>query len=70
MSRAHHEGTAIVSFQVVQEPLNVLTRKLKLAMSREGARQALQNVLAPLWRVQPNPALDNRLPIKVVPSSE
>ena len=57
MSRAHHEGAAIVSFQVVQETLNVLTRKLKPAMSREDAQRALQNVLAPLWRVQPSPAL-------------
>ncbi len=57
VSRAHHEGTAIVSFQVVQETLNVLTRKLKPAMSREDARLALQSVLAPLCRVQPSLAL-------------
>ena len=57
VSRAHHEGAAIVSFQVVQETLNVLTRKLKPAMSREDAQRALQNVLAPLWRVQPSAAL-------------
>ena len=57
VSRAHHEGTAIVSFQVVQETLNVLTRKLKPAMSREDAGLALRNVLAPLWRVQPSAAL-------------
>ena len=54
---AHHEGTAIVSFQVVQETLNVLTRKLKPPMSRADAHRALQNVLAPLWRVQPSAAL-------------
>ena len=60
VSRAHHEGTAIVSFQVVQETLNVLTRKLRPAMSREDARLALQNVLVPLWRVQPSAALYGR----------
>lgn len=57
VSGAHHDGTAIVSFQVVQETLNVLTRKLKPAMSRADALLALQNVLAPLWRVQPSAAL-------------
>ena len=57
VSRAHHEGTAIVSFQVVQETLNVLTRKLRPAMSPEDARRALQSVLAPLWRVQPSAEL-------------
>lgn len=57
VSGAHHEGAAIVSFQVVQETLNVLTRKLKPAMSREDARKALDNILAPLWRVHPSPAL-------------
>lgn len=57
VSEAHHDGTGIVSFQVVQETLNVLTRKLKPAMSREDARKALDNVLAPLWRVHPSPAL-------------
>ena len=60
VSRAHHEGTAIVSFQVVQETLNVLTRKLKPAMGREDARLALQNILAPLWRIQPSAALYSR----------
>ena len=60
VSRAHHEGTAIVSFQVVQETLDVLTRKLKPAMGREDARLALQNILAPLWRIQPSAALYSR----------
>ncbi len=60
VSRAHHEGTAIISFQVVQETLNVLTGKLKPAMSRDDAQMALQNILAPLWRVQPSPALYTR----------
>ena len=60
VSGAHHEGTAIVSFQVVQETLNVLTRKLKPAMGREDARLALQNILAPLWRIQPSAALYSR----------
>ena len=57
VSRAHHAGTAIISFQVVQETLNVLTRKLKPPMTREDALRALQNVLTPLWRVQPSAAL-------------
>lgn len=49
------QGSAIVSFQVVQETLNVLTRKLGATPS--DARKLLDTVLAPLWRVGPSPEL-------------
>ena len=48
-------GTGVVSFQVVQEALNVLTRKL--GASSSDARRFLDAVLAPLWRVAPSPDL-------------
>jgi predicted nucleic acid-binding protein len=48
-------GTGVISFQVVQETLNVLTRKLG-ADPRE-ARRFLDVVLAPLWAIAPSPSL-------------
>lgn len=55
--RAH---SASISFQVVQETLNVVTRKLPTPMTAEDAKRLLERVLAPLWRVSPSPALYNR----------
>jgi predicted nucleic acid-binding protein len=52
--------SASVSYQVVQETLNVLTRKLATPMTAEGARSFMDEVLAPLWRVSPSPALYHR----------
>jgi predicted nucleic acid-binding protein len=51
---------ASISFQVVQETLNVLTRNLPTPMSVEGAKDFLRQVLVPLWRVSPSPALYDR----------
>jgi predicted nucleic acid-binding protein len=48
-------GTGVVSYQVVQEALNVLTRKL--GASPSDARRFLDGVLAPLWRLGPSPDL-------------
>jgi predicted nucleic acid-binding protein len=59
VAQAHLDG-AVISFQVVQETLNVLTRKFKPPMTREDAQAALDDVLVPLWRVQPSPALHAR----------
>lgn len=49
-----------ISFQVVQETLNVLTRKVEVPMSAENAKNFMEEVLRPLWRVSPSPALYNR----------
>ena len=51
------EGSACVSFQVVQETLNVITQKLEVPVSLEDARDLLRETLAPLWRVLPTEAL-------------
>jgi len=51
---------ASISFQVVQETLNVLTRKLPTPMTAEGAKGFLQQVLVPLWRISPSQALYER----------
>ena len=53
-------GTARISFQVIQETLNVLTRKLKTPATLEDARRFMDQVLVPLWRVMPSQRLYQR----------
>lgn len=60
MESALKESGASISFQVVQETLNVLTRKLPEPMTAEDAELFLDRVLAPLWRVWPSLALYRR----------
>ena len=55
--RAAEHGTGSISFQVVQETQNVMTRKLKTPLTSEDARSFLEEVLTPFWRVMPTPAL-------------
>ena len=50
--------TGCVSYQVVQETLNVITRKLNA--TPDQARQMLDHVLTPLWRVNPTRTLYQR----------
>ncbi len=57
---ALQDYSASISFQVVQETLNVTTRKLPTPMTAEDARRFLERVLAPLWKVSPSSALYNR----------
>jgi predicted nucleic acid-binding protein len=52
--------TARISHQVVQETLNVVTRKLLSPMTAENAQRFLVQVLAPLWKIMPNVALYRR----------
>ncbi|CAN5505851.1 PIN domain-containing protein [soil metagenome] len=51
-------GTASISFQVIQEVLNILTRKLGAAP--EDARRFMEHMLVPLWRIMPSQALYSR----------
>jgi predicted nucleic acid-binding protein len=53
-------GDACISFQVVQETLAVLTGKLKKRATPAEVRLFLADVLAPLWRLMPSPALYTR----------
>ncbi len=50
-------GQSLISYQVVQETLNVLTRKLAAPLTPDDAQRFLDHVLAPMWRVDPSPAL-------------
>jgi len=49
------DGSACISFQVIQESLNILTRKLKA--SQQDTAQFLQDVLLPLCTVFPHEGL-------------
>ena len=49
------KSNGCVSFQVVQETLNVLIRRLGFVA--EDARRALEQVLVPLWQVYPSSVL-------------
>lgn len=60
VSRALETDGACISFQVVQETLNVLTRKFAKRANADFASAFLRDSLAPLWRVFPSPALYER----------
>lgn len=53
--RSLEEGSGCISYQVVQETLNVVTRKLGARPA--SARLLLDDVLAPLWQVNPSRSL-------------
>ena len=48
-------GSGCISYQVVQETLNVLTGKV--GMSDDGIRRLLNEILVPLWQVYPTASL-------------
>lgn len=49
--------SAVISWQVVQETLQVISHRFKASVSHDDRQQLLANVLVPLWRVQPSAAL-------------
>ena len=51
---------SIISFQVVQEVLNVLIRRFAWPVDVADIRVMLRDVLEPLWQVMPSPALYER----------
>jgi predicted nucleic acid-binding protein len=54
---ALQDGSGVISYQVTQEVLNVLTRKLTVSMDVGDATRYLATTLEPLWRVQPSAEL-------------
>lgn len=60
VSRALATGQGVVSFQVVQETLNVITRKLATPVTPHDAARFLDSTLLPLWQVMPSAALYRR----------
>ena len=55
INRGLTEHTACISFQVVQETLNVLIRKTETPVDR--IRQLMDSTLVPLWQVNPSASL-------------
>ena len=55
VDRSIRDRSGIISFQVVQEVLNVLTRKLGVAAT--DAQRVLDDVLVPLWEIGPSRSL-------------
>lgn len=60
IENALRDGSGCISYQVVQEVLNVITRKFDPPASAADARLLLDQVLQPLWRVMPSQALYQR----------
>ena len=53
-------GNACISFQVIQECLNVIVRHAELTLTTEQAYHYLDTSLRPLWRVYPSTSLYQR----------
>lgn len=53
-------GEGRISFQVIQETLNVITRKFQTSAGLNDTRQLLDDVLVPLWRIMPTLRLYER----------
>lgn len=60
INRALETRHVSISFQVVQETLNVITRKLVTPVKPDDAQRFLDQILTPLWRVMPSGALYRR----------
>ena len=58
VQQALQNRTGCISYQVVQETINVMTRKLNA--TPENIRQILEHTLIPLWRIHPTPAFYRR----------
>src|SRR5581483_10225188 len=55
-----HNGEGSISFQVIQETLNVITRKFQQPVVRVDLEEFLDEVLVPMWRVMPSRRLYER----------
>ncbi len=52
--------TGAISYQVIQETLNVITSKLNPRVPQHEAHHFLDHILVPLWRIMPSSALYER----------
>jgi len=57
---ALENSSALISFQVVQETLNVITKKLAVPVTPQDAMQFLDKMLFPLWKINPSRMLYQR----------
>ena len=58
VSRSLEHQTGCISYQVVQETLNVLIHRL--GVSLDDATQLLEDILVPLWQISPTPQMYRR----------
>ena len=54
LAQAHEQRSGVISFQVVQETLHVLTQKFRVVAREVDRHSFLNNVLVPLWQVMPS----------------
>ena len=54
--RALAKKDTAISFQVVQEALNAITKKFNVPLTSDQAEEFLRDTLIPLWKV--NPSID------------
>jgi predicted nucleic acid-binding protein len=57
LARSVEDGAATISFQVVQEVLNTVSRKFEPRFTLEQAQHLLEEVLVPMWRGAPSQSL-------------
>jgi predicted nucleic acid-binding protein len=57
---ALENGSGVISFQVIQETLNVITRKLVVPVTHHDASEFLDKILQPMWKINPSRAFYNR----------
>ena len=55
VQRSLEDGSGCISFQVVQETINIAVRKI--GVTHERARLLLEDVLTPLWSINPTRSL-------------
>jgi len=60
VAQALAEQSAVISWQIVQETLHVVTGRFKSAISEADRQHLLDGVLAPLWKVHPSVAVFSR----------
>jgi predicted nucleic acid-binding protein len=60
INEAIGHGNACISYQVVQECLNIMLRKARIAVSTANAQAYLETVLLPLVEVSPTASLYTR----------
>jgi predicted nucleic acid-binding protein len=57
LGKALASGSGLISFQVVQETLNTVTRKFKAKVTAADAHSLLEHLLIPLMKVSPSAGL-------------
>ena len=57
LKQALDSGSAVTSWQVVQECLNVLKHRYRRTITAVRSKEMLHSVLTPLWKVMPSPSI-------------